>query len=360
MMIRILLALLAIASSASAAEPVRVAIIGLTHDHVFWLLGRPKDRGDIEIVAVVEPNEELAAERMADAGLDASLHYTDLDTMLVDVRPDAAVLFGSIREHHPHALACLKAGAHVMVEKPLATTLEQAEEMAAAAKRVDRQLLTNYETTWYRSVHALRAECAKNDFGKLRRMTFRMGHRGPIEIGCRQVFLDWLLDPVENGGGALADFGCYGANLATWVRSGERPLSVSCVTKQMKPRLYPDVDDDATVTIEYSEAVAVVQASWNWPHNVKEMRAYGERGELVTRGADALQVRNHQGVAKTRNDLPPLAADEAEPFAHFAAVVRGDCQPNALSSVENNLIVVEILDAARRSAETGQRVVLPR
>ncbi|MEO0531324.1 MAG: gfo/Idh/MocA family oxidoreductase, partial [Planctomycetota bacterium] len=117
-------------------------------------------------------------------------------------------------------------------------------------------------------------------------------------------------------------------------------------------------DDDATITIEYPDAVAVVQASWNWPMNVKEAQAYCERGDLLTVGDSRLRVQTSDGTDETQRDLPSLAVTEAEPFAHLAAVVRGDCEPNALSSLQNNLVVVEILEAARRSAKTGERVVL--
>lgn len=246
-----------------------------------------------------------------------------------------------------------------MVEKPLATTLGAAQRMAVAAERRGVHLLTNYETTWYPAVAEVGRRVSGGELGPTRRMVFRMGHSGPIEIGCRQVFLDWLLDPAESGAGALTDFGCYGINLATAWRDGERPRSVSCVTKRLKPDLYRRVDDDATLTLEYADAVAVVQASWNWPHSVKEARVYGERGDLLTVGGDRLRV--HLSGQEPTTLAAPAGNDlmQADPFAHLAAVVRGQTDPDALSSLENNLLVVEVLDAAQESAEAGRRVMLP-
>ncbi len=354
----VVLPLLFNAITVMAIEPVRVAIIGVSHDHVFGLLGRPLDIGDIEIVAVVDADEELARERMRDARLDEALYYKDLGEALGAAKPQAAVLFGSIRAHHEQAIACAGAGVHVMVEKPLATNLADAQAMAAAAERAGVQLLTNYETTWYRNLHEIKRRVDAHEQGPIRRMVYRMGHAGPIEIGCREPFLAWLLDPVENGGGAVTDFGCYGANLTTWLMNGERPVAVSCVTKQIKPRRYPDVDDDATITIEYPAAVAVVQASWNWPFNVKDAVVYGATGELASRGDKEVNGWRHGEDRPTTSRAPKLPESESDPFAHLAAVVRGETKPNALSSVTNNLLVVEILDAARESAKTGRRVVL--
>jgi predicted dehydrogenase len=346
-------------ASAPAAEPVRVAILGLSHDHVFWVLGRDRAIGDIEIVAVHEPDRQLAEERMQGAGLDASLYYEDLPTLFREAKPEAAVCFGSIRAHHQQTLACAAAGVHVMVEKPLATNLADAQAMADACRRAGVQLLTNYETTWYPAHHLLKQRLDKGDLEDVRRLVFRTGHAGPIEIGCRKPFLNWLLDPVENGGGAVTDFGCYGVNLSTWLLGGERPIAVSCVTKQLKPKLYPDVDDDATITIEYPSAVAVVQASWSWPHPIKETAVYGSGGAAETVGSDRLSWRPLGAEGPEEAPAPALARSASDPFAHLAAVVRGDAEPNELSSVENNLLVVEVLDAARESARTGRRIELP-
>lgn len=357
----LLLSLLTVAPSSLAGEvtrPVRVVIVGLTHDHVFWLLGRSRDRGDLEIVGVYEPDADLARRRMEGAGLPMNLHATDLRELLERTKPDAAVLFGSIREHHEQTLACVAAGAHVMVEKPLATNLAHAREMAEAAERAGVQLLTNYETTWYPSVWETQRRVREGQIGAVRRMVFRMGHRGPVEIGCRPAFLEWLLDPEENGAGALTDFGCYGVNLSTWLLDGERPKSVTCVTNQTRPETYKLVDDDATILLEYDDAVAVIQASWAWPFSVKEARVYGQTGELLTLGSGGLRAALLREPIEVRDNLPRPDSVEDDPFAHLAAVVRGEREPNALSSVENNLLVVEVLDAARRSAETGERVEL--
>lgn len=343
------------ASPSSQAEPVRVAIVRLTHDHVFWLLARPKDRGDVQIIGVYEPNEKLAEERADKYGIDRSLLYTDLDEMLSATKPEAAVHFGNIAEHHDHTLACVERGVHVMVEKPLALSLAEARSMADAARTADVQLLTNYETTWYPNNRELKRRLDAGDLGGVRRLVFRTGHRGPIEIGCRDVFLEWLLDPELNGGGAITDFGCYGANLATWFFDGERPQSVWAETKTLKPDLYPRVDDDATIVLNYASSTVVIQPSWNWPMNVKDLRLFTDREEVLTIGNDRLQVLNPESEEEK---IAPLQAPQDDPFAHFAAVVRGEIEAHPLCSIENNLVVMELLDAARRSAESGQEVVL--
>lgn len=339
------------------AKPVRVAVVGLTHTHVHWILGRDKGRGDIEIVGIYEPNEDLAGRYLKQHGFDMALHYTDLETMLDTVKPEAVTLFGSIREHTEQTKLAAARGIHVMVEKPLAVSLKDAKVMRDAAAKAGVHLLTNYETTWYSSNTAAVTMAEAGKLGEVRRVVVNSGHGGPIEIGCNEEFLEWLTDPEENGGGALTDFGCYGANLMTWLMENRRPNSVFATTLQTKPELYPDVDDDATIVLDYGDAVCVVQASWSWTGSRKDMTVYGTEASVETVGWDGLIVTPSEKQPKEKK-AAKLKVMQSDPFTHLAAVVRGKAEPNALTSIENNMIVMEILDAAKRSAARGKRIDL--
>ena len=186
------------------------------------------------------------------------------------------------------------------------------------------------------------------------------GHRGPKEIGCPPEFLQWLTDPVLNGGGALPDFGCYGADLITWLMQGQRPTSVFAVTQHLKPEVYPKVDDEATIVVTYPKAQGIIQASWNWPYNRKDMEIYGQTGYvLVPRGNVLRVLKGDHPEDETQTTVPPLTGPEADAFSYLAAVVRGEIQPTGdLSSLDVNMTVTEILDAARESAATGKRIEL--
>jgi predicted dehydrogenase len=247
-----------------------------------------------------------------------------------------------------------------MVEKPLAFDAAEATAMQALADRHGVHLLTNLETTWYPSVHAARALVKAGAIGEVRKVVVHDGHRGPKEIGVDPEFFDWLTDPVRNGGGALTDFGCYGANLVTWLLGGEEPLAVTAVTQQVKPAVYPRVDDEATIVLTYPRAQAILQASWNWPVGRKDIEVYGERGYVLA--PDRATIRFRRDEASTEEDRKPDArpAPLADPFSYFAAVVRGEVrvEPTDLAALANNVTVARILDAARESARTGRTVRL--
>jgi len=131
--------------------------------------------------------------------------------------------------------------------------------------------------------------------GAVRKVVVHDGHYGPKEIGVEPEFLAWLTDPKLNGGGALFDFGCYGADLMTWLMDGQRPQTVTAVTKQIKPEIYPRVDDEATIVLTYPKAQAIVQASWNWPFSRKDMEVYGQTGYVITVKNDLIRVRRGGG-----------------------------------------------------------------
>src|SRR5688572_19627642 len=131
--------------------------------------------------------------------------------------------------------------------------------MEVLAKKYNIHLLTNYESSWYQSNKKVNEMLQNGTFGGLRKVVGYEGYRGPKRIGINKEFLDWLTDPVQNGGGALMDFGCYGANLVTWLQHGKRPTSVTAVTHQLQSENNPKVDDEATIILNYDTAQAIIQ-----------------------------------------------------------------------------------------------------
>jgi predicted dehydrogenase len=344
-----------------ARPPVRFAIMGLTHDHAYGFIPRARNGPDLQLAGIVEPNQELVAHYAQVLNLPRNLFSPTLEVLLARTNIQAVATFTSTFEHRHVVEECAPRHIHVMVEKPLAVSMEDARAIAAAAKKGGIQVLVNYETTWYRgNQNAYTIVRDQHAIGDLRKMVVHDGHRGPKEIGCSQAFLNWLTDPVLNGGGALTDFGCYGADLITWLMEGQRPASVVAVTQQIKPEVYPRVEDEATIVLTYPHAQGIIQASWNWPFDRKDIEIYGRTGYVLVPQRDLLRVRKAGGEETELKLLPPpVPGPAADEVAYLASVVRGDIQPSGLSSLELNLVVTEILDAARESARTGKRINLP-
>jgi len=246
-----------------------------------------------------------------------------------------------------------------MVEKPLTISLDDALAIRAIARKAKIHVLVNYETTWYSSNRAAYDQLREGRLGELRRVVVHDGHEGPKEIGVPPEFLAWLTNPAQNGAGALYDFGCYGVDLMTWLMRGEAPLTVTAVTNQDKPDIYPRVDDDATIVLKYPHAQAVIQASWNWPFSRKDMEVYGATGYAITVGPDKLRTRLVHPDAEQLRTAPALDPEQSSSLSYLAAVLRGQIEPQGdLSALDTNVVVMQILDAARESARTGKTVRL--
>ncbi len=346
------------APAGSLPTPVlRVAIAGLTHGHAEGFLQRVKDRHDIEIIGIAEPDRKLFDRYAAKYSLDAKLYHADLDELLTATHPQAVLVYTNTYDHRRAVETCAKHAVPVMMEKPLAVSMEDGRAMERAAHAARIPVLVNYETTWYRSNHAAYDLVHQNAIGEIRKVVVHDGHQGPAKINVPPEFLAWLNDPKLNGGGALFDFGCYGADLTTWLMDGHRPDTVTAVTQHFQARTYPRVDDEATIVVTYPKAQAIFQASWNWPFDRKDMEVYGETGYAITVKRDDLRERLPSEEEKLVAAKPVPPPDD-DPLSYLRAVVLDGRKPEGPSSLETNLVVTEILDAARKSAASGKTIRL--
>jgi predicted dehydrogenase len=134
------------------------------------------------------------------------------------------------------------------------------------------------------------------------------------------------------------------------------------VTNTIKPDIYPKVDDEAVIVLKYPKAITIIQASWNWPFDRKDMEVYGDNGYAVTVARDDIRIRlqgeKEQSRSFTSGEGPVLTPYD-DPLTELRAVILDGAKPDGLTSLETNLVVTEILDAARTSSATGKTIALP-
>ncbi len=362
-MFLIILCLVGISSSqstnATAHPPLRVGIVGLVHGHVFGFLDQSRHSPEIQIVGIAEPDQKLLTDGSARYGIDRSLQFIDLEEMLKKTHPQAVLVYTNTYDHRHVVEVCARHGVHVMMEKPLAVSFEDALAIQKASQDGKIRVLVNYETSWYPSNHAAYDLAHGGALGEIRKVVVHDGHKGPKEIGVEPEFLAWLTDPKLNGAGALFDFGCYGADLMTWLMDGQRPLSVTATTQQIKPEIYAHVDDEATIVVAYPKAQAIIQASWNWPFDRKDMEVYGQNGYVDTVKRDSIRVRRPADTDEQLVKAQPVPAPYDNSLSYLRAVILDGAKEDGLSSLDTNVTVTEILDAARRSATEGKTIRLP-
>lgn len=341
--------------------PLKVVIVGLVHGHANAIL-RSDYRDSLEIVGIFESNAQVVQKYQDRYDLDSSLFVSDLSSLLDERKPEAAWVFTNTFDHLKVVEACAPRGIHVIVEKPLAVDQASAERMAALARSHGIHLLTNLETTWYSSLgEAHRLAVEEKKLGAITKIVSHFGHAGPAGLNPSSEFFQWLTDPKLNGGGASADFGCYGGNIITWLLGNQRPLSVTAVFQTNRPEVFKKVDDNATIILEYPNAQGIIQASWDWTFPRKDIHIYGRSGIIRTIDPSRYDIRLERNQPPAEREAKPLRKPRRDKVEYFTAVLRGEIEPGEdLSSLENNLIAMEIQDAARRSAQSGKTIKLPR
>lgn len=344
---------------ANAQKKLNVVVAGLNHDHVYLIMNS-FEKAEVNIIGIAEPNPELVERFKKRYKLADTLFSNDLKELLLKRKPDVVLAYNAISDHLAVVEAAAPLGIAVMVEKPLATTVKDAERMAQLAKKHNIPLLTNYETTWYASNQEAYNRIKTNkEIGAIRKMVVHDGHQGPKEINVSKEFLSWLTDPAKNGGGAITDFGCYGANLMTWLMDGQAPVAVTAITRQLKKDVYPNVDDDATILLEYPAATGIIEASWNWPFSIKDLEVFGQTGYVQAVNPGSIRMKEKENLPYKTFDAVQLPDAFSNHLKYLQAVLNKEFIPaHDLSSLENNLIVVKILEAAKLSAKTGKRVTI--
>ena len=334
--------------------------MGLVHDHARILFPMLAGRTDFELVGIVETDPSLIGYYSDRYHLSRSLFVGDLDALLRSQKVDAVATFTTTADHRKVVEVCAAHRVDVMMEKPLSVGLADARAIAAASARSGIRVLVNYETTWYpanRSAYDLVA--SQRTMGGIRKIVVRDGHQGPAAIGVSPQFLGWLEDP-KRGGGALLDFGCYGADLVTWISQCERPTSVTAVCQNLQPSTYTRVEDESTLVLTYTHFQAIIEASWNWPSGRKDMDIYCDGGAIYQIDRDHLERKVASSERAETVQTPPLSGPDSDSLSYLAAVVRREVEPDGPSSLKVNLIVAEILNAAKESAATGRRIALPK
>ena len=344
-------------SGSSMNTKTRLAIIGLDHDHVWGLLKDLAGEPNAELVAIADDHQPLVDQAKTKVPSTVKF-YSDYVKMLDEMKPDGVIATTENDRHLEILRECAKRHIHFSTEKPMATNAADAREMERLANQAGIKVMVNYWNAWVAPTHELYHRVHDNQLGPVQRIIVQYGHQGPKEIGVSKYFADWLYDPVKNGGGAIMDFGCYGAEWAVWLKG--RPARVSAVTQKLKVDQHNSVDDDATIVLDYPDGTAVIEASWDWPYNKGQVQVFGPKGSLLATRNDLFFRTPTDNAAKAglegeRIALDPAPKETGNPMSYFVDCIRNNKPIEDPLSMKLNVQVMEILDAARKSVRTGKQ-----
>lgn len=309
------------------------------------------------LAAVADPHRPLLDRAAQQHGCAA---YADYREMVDRESLDALYVFCDNAQGAEVGAWAAGQGLHVLVEKPMAATLDGAERLIAASRAAGVRLMINWPVVWRPQVQAALDIAARPEFGRIWQLTHRAGHGGP-EAECSPYFSDWILDPKRNGAGALVDLCCYGINMAQVLLG--RPERVTAVAGRWYEPPLP-VEDHAVVIMSYPKAMATVEGAWGqvgqattgylatiWGTGGAVTLGPGRGGRLWTTLA---------GEPANVEIVPPAPAPHmTNGTAHFlwALETGSDFHPLCRPAVCRD--TQEVLDAAIRSAREGVSIPLP-
>jgi predicted dehydrogenase len=335
------------------ADTYRIGVAGLIHDHVWGMLRWWKELDGAELAAAADVNPPLLEKVRGEFGVPKSyLSYAEmfdreeLDVVLVAM--DNAGTADVVE-------AAAAKGVHVMSEKPMAATLEQADRMVAACRRARVELMINWPTAWSPPIQTLDRLIGDGAIGAVHKVKYLAAHQGPQEIGCTPYFYNWLYDPRLNGAGALMDYCCYGADMAAhWLG---RPESVVGIMGTLVKPDFP-VDDNAVILMKYPGAFGIAEASWTQQggDGGANPAVYGAAGTLSVVGSRVRLARVDREAEWIEPDRPaPGRRNGAE---YLVSCLRSGTPVEGMCSAATSRTAQEILQRGLESAQSGREISL--
>jgi predicted dehydrogenase len=345
---------------------LKIGVLGLIHDHIWGHVRELAGRDDVTL-AVADPHAPLREQARAEHGVERL--YADYADLLERERPDAVLIFTDNAGKAAVVELAASHGKPIMVEKPMADTLANAERMRAATSNAGVPLMVNWPTAWTPAIrHALRL-AGDGAVGDIYRLNFRGGHRGPKEYGCSPYFYGWLYDRARNGAGAYIDYCGYGVSMARLLL-GLASRAQATIGRLQKE--YVEVDDNAVLLLRYPRAMAVIEATWTAAGPVADGGPViaGRTGSLVVRRKSARregEVARGGIVEHITEDEPDgrvleppaLPAGERTACEYFLTCLAQERAVEGLVSPAVGRDTQEMLEAGLRAARSGQAVSLP-
>ena len=288
--------------------------------------------------------------------------YDDLELMLDGEAPDFVDVASPPGMHHAAARAALRAGAHVLVEKPLALTLADFDELAAIAAEKRRVLMCVHNWKYAPAYAAARRAIEAGRLGEIRFMSIDRLRTEPAGAGGSGG--KWRAS-AASGGGILIDHGWHVFYLMYWMLGGESPVSISA---RLESPAGVDVDDVADVRVGFGAGrVARAHLSWRAPVRRTSAVIYGERASIEIEG-DRVRLTDRSGKAEDLSvaDIPDDSYHSAwfggvaDEFERAVSEGNNSSDPVARRNLAEARAALALIDAARRSAvNNGIEINIP-
>jgi predicted dehydrogenase len=348
---------------------MRIAGINFDHFHMGDLLRMAHDHPDVEIVGLCDEQPERMVDAQRNFGIAPERVFTDYRECLEVTRPDLVILCPATAGHAEWTERVAPYGAHILMEKPYAANVAEADRMEAAARAAGIQLAINWPMRWY-AAHFRAYEVAVEQglIGTITEVHYYDGNRGPLYHGADKIELEptperkassWFYK-ADQGGGSLLDYMGYGTTLGTWYLGGRQPSEVTCMTWST-PGV--EVDEHSIAIARYDHGLCKFETRWGtftdpWHLQPQPKCGFilkGTEGTLSCYdGEDHVRVQTRSRPEGYDIPAPPLVAPLANPVQYMVHCLTTGTPIEGPLSLATSRIGQMIVDTAFRSAKEGR------
>ena len=359
---------------------IKAVIIGFSHMHV----------NEIALYIKEQPNTELvgAAEAPSDAEKIPDLRYTplwnmenvrdnycpniyeDYMQMLDELKPDIAYILTENCQKAEVVRECARRGVNVCIEKPIAMNWKEAKKIAECVSRYGIEAVVNWPVVWRPYIHKMKNALDKKIVGEPIKLRYINGHTGPLGKGARHRGVSENVEEMTDeqraktwwhqsrlGGGVYLDICCYGCLFSKWfMGDGERSV-MSCGVNLNTP--FGDTDDNFAAVIQYDERLSVIEGTWTTPRAVipSGPMVLCTEGVIICTGTENDSDVKAFDMYGREVEVPQIKFDEKYknmPW-HYANHVKTGERFYDMLTLNTNLEIMAILDAAMRSSKSGKK-----
>jgi glucose-fructose oxidoreductase len=352
----------------------KVAALGFDHMHMGDHLRLVEDNPRTKLVALCDTKPEQMSVSARNFGMADEALFADIDTCLETTQPDLVVLCPTTADHAKWVTKVAEHGVHVLLEKPMAATLQQADAMIAAMRNSGKRLAVNWPLVWVPAHVTTRRLIEEGMIGQVREVHYYDGNRGPLwhtadkrEIDAATVASQrsesWFYR-ADSGGGSLLDYLGYGVTLGTWYLNGQMPLEVTSVVNQQ-----PDVevDEQSVTVVKYDQALSTFQTRWGtftdpWVYQPQPKCGFvitGSQGTIASYDyAPTVRVQTEEHPQGIEVEVDTLKYPRQNPLQYFLHCLESDEPLEGPLSPEMSRQGQQIVEAAILSAREKRTVSL--
>lgn len=357
---------------ASASKIWRVAGINFDHFHMGDLLRMAANHPRARLVGVCDSIRDRMQEVVSRFGLAADQVFVDEHACLETTRPDLVILCPATADHATWTERVAEHKVPILMEKPFAASLAEADRMIEAMRRAGQPLAINWPLRWVPSHATAKRLIDEGLIGEVIEVHYYGGNRGPLYHGADKVEREptasdkassWFYRRAR-GGGSLLDYLGYGTTLGTWFMSGAKPIEVSCMVDEPTGL---EVDEHSVTVARYGRGLSKFETRWGtftdpWTHPPQPRCGFvlvGTEGTLTSHDyASCLQVQTRACPAGMEVPVDRLDPPQSNPVEYVIdCLERGQAIAGPLSP-ETARIGQQIVDTAWASARAKRALPL--